>query len=150
KILREMFLPLLLGGQRYLGVAVSRQIHQTQLVVPQSKKINQLSTTGGFTGARQFAVMGQPIDRTGFSRIRTAGKCHLSTGFRRALVDARGTGEESGFAKQIGVGHGVTRWVISRDRVYIMPAQIDPGELARRAPRTHSNKIYSNQIEKSC
>jgi hypothetical protein len=51
------------------------------------EKIDGLGTTGSFADKCQFATIGQRVDRSGFSGIGTAGKCHLGTLIRGHIGD---------------------------------------------------------------
>ena len=105
----QMLLPVRLQLQRYLGVAVTGQIHQATFVI-QPEKVDQLRTPRRLGRACQTRV-GQGIEGAGLTRIGAAGKSHFQPQIGRALGHQAGAFDEGsllteGDERGAG-GHGI-------------------------------------------
>ena len=114
-----MALPLLLHLPRDLRITITRQVNQS-LRVTQIKKVDQLSSTRGFTGARQLAIVGQGINSAGFAGIGSPGKRHLDTSFGRTFANTGCALGKTGSAKYNVAAHKILQNSVLLNGWYIM------------------------------
>ena len=100
QVVAQMFLPVIFHVPGNLGIAIPGQVHQAAMFPVEGEEVDQARAPRGFTGAGQFAVGGDAIDRAGFARVRAPGKGDFSAMVRWTFFQARGAGQKAGAVKR--------------------------------------------------